>query len=76
MKVNEGLVYAVKGGMAERKNRKKRVAAAAMAATAPIANGTVAKPADALTMIREVRALAAKAGGFAKFMELVAALAE
>jgi hypothetical protein len=50
-------------------------AKAAMAATAPSTNGTVSKP-DALTMIREVKALAAKAGGYAKLMELVAALAE
>jgi hypothetical protein len=75
VKVNEGLVYAVKGGMAERKKRKKRVAKAAMAATAPSANGVPAK-ADALTMIREVKALAAKAVGYAKLTELVAALAE
>ena len=73
VKVNEGLVYAVKGGMAERKKRKKRVAKAAMAAH------SIDKPsakADAITMIREVKALAAKAGGFAKLKELVAALAE
>jgi hypothetical protein len=75
VKVNEGLVYAVKGGMAERKKRKKQVVKAAMAAAAPLANGAPAK-ADALTMIREVKALAAKAGGYAKLTELVAALAE
>jgi predicted transcriptional regulator len=71
--VNEGLVYAVKGGMAERKKRKKRVAKAAMAAHSP---ETPAVKADALTMIRETKALAAKAGGFKRLMELVAALAE
>jgi hypothetical protein len=37
---------------------------------------TPAAKADALTMIREVKALAAKAGGYAKLTELVAALAE
>jgi hypothetical protein len=73
VKVNEGLVYAVKGGMAERKKRKKRVAKAAMAAHSP---ETPAAKADALTMIREVKSLAAKAGGYKKLMELVAALAE
>jgi hypothetical protein len=73
VKVNEGLVYAVKGGMKERKRRKKRVAKAAMAAHSP---ETPAVKADALTMIRETKALAAKAGGFKKLMELVAALAE
>src|SRR5271154_1385382 len=73
VKVNEGLVYAVKGGMAERKKRKKRVAKAAMAAHSP---ETPAVKADALTMIREVKALAAKSGGYKKLMELVAALAE
>lgn len=61
--------------MKEKKRRKKRVAKAAMAATAPSANGAVSKP-DALTMIREVKALAAKAGGYAKLTELVAALAQ
>jgi len=44
-----------------------------MAAHSP---GTPAVKADALTMIREVKALATKAGGYAKLMELVAALAE
>src|ERR1022692_4793384 len=67
------LVYAVKGGMKERKQRKKRVAKAAMAAHSV---GTPAVKADALTMIRETKALAAKAGGYSKLMELVAALAE
>lgn len=72
--VTPNLVYGVKGAMGERKRRKKRVAKAAMAAT-PSVNGTVAK-ADAITMIREVKALAAKAGGYGKLKELVDALAE
>ena len=39
---------------------------------------TTARPvkADAITMIREVKALAAKAGGYDKLKELVDALAE
>ena len=74
--VKEGLVYAVKGSMKEKKQRKKRVARAAMAAAAKSSsNGAMAKS-DAITMIREVRALAAKAGGFEKLKELVDALAE
>jgi len=40
-----------------------------------VGNGYVAKT-DALTMIREVKALAAKAGGYEKLKELVDALAE
>lgn len=74
IKATTALVYKVKGGMAERKKRKKRVAKAAMAAT-PNSNGTLAR-ADAITMIREVKALAQKAGGYAKLKELVDALAE
>jgi predicted transcriptional regulator len=74
IKTNEGLVYAVKGGMKEKKRRKKRVAKAALAATAS-SNGQPSKP-DAITMIRAVKDLAEKAGGYAKLMELVAALAE
>jgi hypothetical protein len=72
--VNDGLVYAVKGGMAERKHRKHRVAKAAMAAHS--ADSQVGTKADAITMIREVKALAAKAGGYKKLMELVVAMAE
>ena len=80
IKVNDGLVYAVKGGMKEKKRRKARVVKAAKAAAAvgggnEVGNGVVAKT-DALTMIREVKALAQKAGGYAKLKELVDALAE
>jgi hypothetical protein len=76
IKVNDGLVYAVKGGMKEKKRRKKKVAKAAMAAVSkPSSNGQASKT-DALTMIREVKALAQKAGGYAKLKELVDALAE
>ena len=74
VKVNEGLVYAVKGSMKERKRRKKTVAKAAMSATST-SNGQASK-ADALTMILEVRALAKKAGGFSQLKGLVDALAE
>src|SRR5258708_4923900 len=48
VKTNEGLVYAVKGGMKEKKRRKKRVVKAAMAATKASSNGQASKP-DAIT---------------------------
>ena len=73
-KITDALVYAVKGAMKEKKARKKRLVKAAKAA-APSSNGQVSK-ADAITMIREVKALAEKAGGFEKLKELVEALAE
>jgi hypothetical protein len=76
VKVNEGLVYAVKGAMKERKNRKKRVAKAAMAAVGgtTVGNGILGKT-DALTMIRDVKSLAERAGGYKKLKELVEELA-
>jgi hypothetical protein len=40
------------------------------------ADSQVVTKADAITMIREVKALAAKAGGYKKLMELVVAMAE
>jgi hypothetical protein len=73
-KITDALVYAVKGAMKEKKKRKARVVKAAKAA-APSSNGHVSK-ADAITMIREVKALAGKAGGYEKLKELVDALAE
>src|SRR4051794_16859614 len=73
--VKEGLVYAVKGSMKEKSNRKKRVAKAAMAAAKPSNNGQVSKT-DAITMVRAVKDLAAKAGGYEKLIELAKALAE
>jgi arginine repressor len=76
VKVNDGLVYAVKGAMKEKKKRKARmVKAAKAAANKASSNGTVSKP-DAITMIREVNALAEKAGGYEKLKELVDALSE
>jgi arginine repressor len=70
--VKESLVYAVKGSMKERRQRKARVVKAAKAASA---TGTASKT-DAITMVREVKALALKAGGYEKLKELVDALAE
>ncbi len=72
IKVTESLVYAVKGAMKEWKRRKAQVARASAAASS---NGHVGKS-DAITMIREVKALAQKAGGFAKLKQLVDAMAD
>ncbi len=44
-------------------------------AAAPSSNGQVSK-ADAATMIRDVKALALRAGGYEKLKDLVDALAE
>ena len=79
--VKEGLVYAVKGAMKEKKSRKKKIAKAAMAAVKPASNGqaTPATPAmksDAITLVRAVKELATKAGGYEKLIELAKALAE
>lgn len=76
IKVTEGLVYAVKGGMKEKKARKARVVKAAKAAASTASSNGMVSKTDALTMIREVKALAQKAGGYEKLKELVDALAE
>jgi predicted ATP-grasp superfamily ATP-dependent carboligase len=72
-KITDNLVYFLKGKSSAKKARKKRVVKAAKAAHVTGVTGTKA---DALTMIREVKALALKAGGYAKLKELVDALAE
>jgi hypothetical protein len=74
--VNDGLVYSVKGGMKERKKRKARVVKAAKAASAAASSNAAVSKTDAITMIREVKALAEKAGGYEKLKELVDALAQ
>ena len=76
--ITDALVYFIKGKSSAKKARKKRgvkAAKAAVGAGQVTTNGAVAK-ADALTMIREVKALSQKAGGYAKLKELVDALAE
>lgn len=73
-KITANLVYFLKGKSAAKKTRKKRVMKAAKAA-APSSNGRVSKT-DAITMIREVKALALKAGGYERLKELVDALAD
>ena len=75
IEVTEGLVYSVKGGLKEKKQRRRRVVRAAQAAAAT-SNGKPGSNADAVTLVREVKALAAKAGGYEKLKELVDALAE
>ena len=70
MKVNPSLVYFVKGKLKGSKQRKARVVRAARAASS---TGT---PADAVTLIREIKALAAKSGGIEKLKALVEALTE
>jgi hypothetical protein len=72
-KVTPNLVYFLKGKAKGAKKRKKRIAKAATAAASR--NGTATRV-DAITMIRDVKALAARAGGYAKLKQLVDALAE
>src|SRR5262249_37500920 len=66
-KVKPNLVYFIKGKMKAKTQRRKRVVRAARAASA---NG------DPVALIRDVKALAGRAGGIAKLKELVEALAE
>lgn len=76
VKVNDGLVYAVKGAMKEKKQRKKRVAKAAMAASSKASSNGQANKTDAITLIRDVKDLAGRAGGYERLKDLVDALAE
>ena len=71
LKVKSSLVYFIKGKLKAKKQRKTRVTKAAQAATG---NGRGHE--DALTLIREIKALAAKSGGIGKLKALVEALAE
>jgi hypothetical protein len=76
VKVTEGLVYAVKGAMAAKKGRKKRIVRAAVAATdaGVVRNGRTKE--DVITLVQDVKALAARAGGYEKLKGLVEALAD
>lgn len=65
--VTEGLVYNVKGKI--RGRRKRRLAAVAVA-TKNSRNGAV----DPVKLVQETKALAQKAGGIKKLMELLEAL--
>jgi hypothetical protein len=67
LKVKDSLVYFIKGKMKAKTHRRKRVVRAARAAST---NG------DPVTLIREVKVLAGRAGGIGKLKELVEAMAE
>lgn len=73
-KITPNLVYFVRGKMAGRKARKNRIIRAAKA-TVPSQNGHAAKT-DVIAMIRDVKALAERAGGLGQLKRLVDALAE
>jgi len=68
IKVNDSLVYFIKGKMKVGKQRRKKVIGAARAAVS--SNG------DPVTLIREIKAMAEKTGGIGKLKDLVEALAE
>lgn len=72
-KVTPNLVYFLKGKSAAKKQRRARVVKAANAAAK--GNGHTPKS-DASTLVREVKALAQRAGGYDKLQDLVEALAE
>jgi len=77
VKVKPNLVYFIKGKSSAKKQRKTRVVKAAKAATGVgngVGNGFVKT--DAISLIREVKALAQRAGGYERLKELVDALAE
>ncbi|HZZ77130.1 MAG TPA: hypothetical protein VFE62_01345 [Gemmataceae bacterium] len=73
VKVTEGLVYAVKGAMAAKKGRKKRIVQAAKTAASGHESNGIAKQ-DILALIVDVKALAARAGGYGKLKALLEAL--
>src|SRR5262245_16101137 len=67
MKITPNLVYFIKGKLKGGKQRRKKIVRAARAASA---NG------DPVALIRDVRALAERSGGFRRLKELVEALAQ
>jgi hypothetical protein len=75
-KITANLVYFLKGKSSAKKARKKIVMKAAKAAvgSGTVGNGFVDKT-DAISLIRDVRALAQRAGGYEQLKELVDALA-
>jgi hypothetical protein len=75
-KITANLGYFLKGKAAGKKAKKKRIVKAAAAAAAGgtiIDNGFVGG--DTLSLIKDVKALAQRAGGYGKLKELVDALA-
>lgn len=71
IKVNNSLIYFVKGKLNAKTQRKKRVISAAK--SAPSQNGVHVDP---IALIQEVKAIAQKAGGYDQLKALVDALAE
>jgi hypothetical protein len=74
LKIKPNLVYFIKGKLNAKKQRKTRVVRAAKEASTAGSNGTVVV--DPLTLIREIKGIAVKAGGIKKLKALVEALAE
>jgi hypothetical protein len=72
-KITANLVYYLKGKAKGAKRRRKRIVRAAKSAASR--NGTASKT-DAIALIRDVKALATRAGGYERLKELVDALAE
>jgi hypothetical protein len=70
-KITANLVYFLRGKSAAKKHLKKRIVKAAKAAVSR--NGAASKT-DAITLIRDVKELARRAGGYEKLKELVDAL--
>ncbi len=70
-KITANLVYFLRGKSAAKKQRKKRIVKAAKAAASR--NGAASKT-DAISLIRDVKELAGRAGGYEKLKELVDAL--
>jgi hypothetical protein len=70
IQVKPSLVYFVKGKLKAGSQRRKKVAQAARAAAASPSHP------DPLTLIRDIKSLAAKCGGIGKLKALVEALAE
>jgi len=76
-KVSANLVYFNKGKTAAKKQRRKQVVKAATAAASGhgVGNGSTSKS-DAVTLVRDVKSLAQRAGGYNRLRDLVNALAE
>ena len=74
MKITPNLFSFLEGEVVGGKKRKKRIAKAALGGATSIDNGFVKS--DALTLIKDVKALAQRTGGYEQLKHLVDALAE
>lgn len=74
MKITPNLFYFLEGEVAGGKKRKKRIAKAALGGATIVDNGFVKS--DALTLIKDVKALAQRTGACEQLKHLVDALAE